>query len=391
MRPEREAAHRRQTGDRSTNQDSLQTVSPAEKGKRSSTPALAWEDRLPEALRRLRLPELARGLGLSLPDRPGPCRSPFREDRSPSFSWFVGTDGRDRWKDFATGEKGDAVDFVARALGLSPRDALLRFLELAGLGTLSAPLSPLPPATPAPAPRRWTPKAEGVRLPEDTREGTPEDLSRLCEARGWDAGCIPALEVAGKLGVLRFATYQGEACWLLVDSALRFFEARRVDGLDFEGGGKSRARGSKSLLGAEKLEPGSPVLFLEGAPDFLAAHYLRLLGEDQGAVQVGSAVLVAALGANGGKLRPEDLERFNGTRVLIIPHRDPAGLEACIEWRRSLLGAGAEVRTLDLSAPPYGLKAGGKDLADCFNPLPSYDLLFAIEGTLQEMKGGDAK
>lgn len=391
MRPEREAAPRTETGDRSTNQDSLHNVSSAEEGKRSSPLALVREDRLAEALRRLRLPELARALGLSLPDRPGSCRSPFREDRSPSFSWFVGTDGRDRWKDFATGEKGDAVDFVAKALGLSNRDAMLRFLELAGCGMQSARPTPLPLATPIPAPRRWIPKADRVRLPQDTREGTWEDLSQLCEARGWDAGCISALRVAGNLGVLRFATYQGEACWLLVDSALRFFEARRMDGQDFEGGGKSRARGSKSLLGAEKLEPGSLVIFLEGAPDFLAAHHLRIFGEDEGAVEVGSAVLVSALGTNGGKLRPEDLERFKGTRVLIIPHRDPEGLKACIEWRRRLREVAAEVRTLDLSAPSYGLKPGGKDLADCFNPLPFYDLLFAIEGTLQEMKGGNDK
>ena len=36
------------------------------------------------------------------------CRSPFREDRHPSFS--VSDDGR-YFHDFATGEKGDAIDF----------------------------------------------------------------------------------------------------------------------------------------------------------------------------------------------------------------------------------------------------------------------------------------
>ena len=37
------------------------------------------------------------------------CKSPFREDRSPSFSIF--DDGR-AWTDHATGEGGDVIEFV---------------------------------------------------------------------------------------------------------------------------------------------------------------------------------------------------------------------------------------------------------------------------------------
>jgi hypothetical protein len=44
------------------------------------------------------------------------CRSPFRPDRSASFSVF--DEGR-RWRDFAEAASGDVVDFVTRALGCS--------------------------------------------------------------------------------------------------------------------------------------------------------------------------------------------------------------------------------------------------------------------------------
>lgn len=383
MRPEREAAHRGQTGDRSANQDFPKNAPSPKEGKQPSAPALPREDKLPEALRRLRLPELARALGLQLPESSGPCRSPFREDRKPSFSWFVAKDGRDRWKDFATGRSGDAVDFLAEAKGLSSREALPLFLELAGLGAGS----PLPRSSPAkvePARRRWKPPADKVSLPEGTRTGEPEDRAKLCESRGWDPLCTLALKDATEAGFLRFATYQGEACWLLVDPALRFFEARRMDALDFEGGGKSRARGSKSLLGPSELGPSALVLLTEGAPDFLAAHFLRDAGEQEGAHLLGSCSIFSALGANGGKLSQADLERLRGAKVLAIPHRDEAGETACREWKRQLLEAGCAFGSLDLS--PF-LPPGGKDLADCLDPLFPYGLIFKAEGELEKLTG----
>lgn len=59
---------------------------------------------------------------LQLDGEPGKCvRSPFREDKKPSFS--VHADGK-RWRDFGTNERGDVVDFVRRALGADTKGAL---------------------------------------------------------------------------------------------------------------------------------------------------------------------------------------------------------------------------------------------------------------------------
>lgn len=59
------------------------------------------------------------------------CRSPFREDRHPSFSIF--DEGR-RWKDHGTDESGDVFDFVCKANHCDFREA--RELILIRLGWL---------------------------------------------------------------------------------------------------------------------------------------------------------------------------------------------------------------------------------------------------------------
>ena len=49
---------------------------------------MTLKEKLQLAEQRLPLPALAQSLGLVICDKPGTCRSPFREERQPSFSWF---------------------------------------------------------------------------------------------------------------------------------------------------------------------------------------------------------------------------------------------------------------------------------------------------------------
>jgi hypothetical protein len=60
-----------------------------------------------------------------------PVKSPWREDRNPSFSVY--DEGR-LFKDHGNGESGDSFDFYQRSLKLDARDAFVGFVELAGLG-----------------------------------------------------------------------------------------------------------------------------------------------------------------------------------------------------------------------------------------------------------------
>ena len=71
------------------------------------------------------------GLPGEPPERDKSVRSPFRDEKNPSFSIFA--KGK-RWKDHGTGEHGNAIDFEAKARGLSNGDACRELIRLAGTG-----------------------------------------------------------------------------------------------------------------------------------------------------------------------------------------------------------------------------------------------------------------
>jgi len=269
--------------------------------------------------------------------------------------------------------------FWLRALGLSNREAVVRYLELAGVSdTDSGPLPALKPILPAKAESKENPK-----LPEDLHPGSSDELAELLNLRGWDVP-VERLQEVSSLGFLRFGSWQGVRAWFLVDPSGRFFEARRMDGQKWPHGGKSDSRGSKSLLGAELLIPGSLALLVEGAPDFLACYIYKAVGLVERMDFAGDAVPVAMLGAN--KLREEDLARFKGVRVVIVPHLDSAGRRARDVWRAQLRKAGANVSGFSLAK---FVGPGGKDLADTFNPDPGSDVLWCFKVRAQQLKEGE--
>ncbi len=95
---------------------------------------MAGDSPLRAAKERLSIPAL--WAMLNLPGKPErSCRSPFREDRSPSFSIYA--DGR-KWKDHGTGLGGDA-DFRAAAGNLSKAEGARKLIELAGTGHKATP------------------------------------------------------------------------------------------------------------------------------------------------------------------------------------------------------------------------------------------------------------
>lgn len=342
---------------------------------------MTLKEKLQLAEQRLPLPALAQSLGLVICDKPGTCRSPFREERQPSFSWFYANDGRARWKDFGTGEGGDCPGFIAKALGLSNREAVIRYLELAGVSdTDSGPLPALKPILPAKAEPPKPPN-----LPEDLHFGTDDEMGELLVLRGWDVP-VERLQEVSKLGFLRFGTWQGHRAWFLVDPADRFFEARRMDGQKWANGAKSDSRGSKSLLGAELVKPGSVALLVEGAPDFLACSIYKAEGLVEQMTFADNAVPVAMLGA-GNKLKEDDLARFKGVRVIVIPHLDSAGRIARDSWKAQLRKAGAKVSDFSLAKL---VTPGGKDLADTFSPYPNTDVLWRIEVRAEQLQGGES-
>jgi hypothetical protein len=343
---------------------------------------MSLKEKLRLAEQRLALPALAQLLGLVICERPGKCSSPFRQDNNPSWTWFYAQDGRARWKDQTTGDGGDCATFLARALGLSNREAVKRYLELAGVSdTDSGPLPALKAIEPGLIlPAKAEPK-EKPKLPEDLHPGTIDEIGELLELRDWDVPVEHVHEVSS-LGFLRFGTWQGERAWFLVDPAGRFFEARRMDGQKWAHGGKSDSRGSKSLLGAELVKPGSVALLLEGAPDFLACSIYKSLSRKQGLCFADDAVPVAFFGSSL-RFSPEDLERFKGVRVIVLPHLDLAGRNARDIWKAQLRKAGASVGDVCLQK---FVSPGGKDLSDTFFPYFNEGLPWAIEVRAEQLR-----
>lgn len=138
------------------------------------------------------------------------CRSPFREDRHASFSVF--DDGR-KWKDHATGEGGDVVDFLALARGISKSDAARELIAMSGT---TGPTTRQP--MPIPSPRREEPTAPQERAPRAILPAMPEACQAIYDEgvdhlqrntslqqvldqwRSWPAGTVGTLAADGVIG-----------------------------------------------------------------------------------------------------------------------------------------------------------------------------------------------
>lgn len=284
---------------------------------------------------------------LNLPGAPAKtCRSPLREDRNPSFSVF--DDGR-RFHDFASGERGDVFDLVAKVRGCDIAAAIKFIEERLGI--------PRPEGKPPPL------QNAGPKLPP-LRRGTDAELREVSERRGFG---IEALGVAWRRGFLHFCSQWGHAAWCITDSRQELHEFRRVDGEKWPAYGRLPARkchcvgtGKAWPIGTLESEPFPRIAITEGAPDFLAAlHFILLENKAESVAPVG------ILGASNHRLAPEALAKFKGKLVCLFPHVDEAGRTAMKAWARSLKEAGAaRVTAFDLSGSVKADGTEGKDLAD---------------------------
>ena len=330
----------------------------------------------------LLIPELWQHLGLPGQPRAG-CRSPFRPDRSPSFSIYEG--GR-KWKDHATGEGGDAIDFLALACQVDAAEAVGRFRDLLG--------APLPPRT---GEGRWRSSRKQRRAQAAVADprpglvlnrGTEADLQAVARSRGLS---VQAVALAQSLRTLAFGLVCGHPCWLLGDDSGLVTEARRLDGLPFPAQGSLGERKAHTLRGSRKDWPcGAAVLrryphfrtllLVEGGPDYLAALHLLLR------LQRWDTLPVAMLGRSTGSLiSPQALALMAGRRVLLVPHADAdgGGLLAARRWATQLQEAGCPCQFFDFRALPQAGGRAVKDLNDAVLATPH--LSSELKQTLQNI------
>ena len=118
-------------------------------------------------------------------------RCPWREDNTPSLSWFKSpSDHKWRWKDHGTGEAGDIVDFLRKAQGLDYSQATIALeTALQGLPTHEPSkediIEHFPTFDPQPAREIWKrarnprPRALAHWL---TRHGFPKEVAEVLAA-----------------------------------------------------------------------------------------------------------------------------------------------------------------------------------------------------------------
>ena len=286
------------------------------------------------------------------------CRCPWREDHKPSFS--VNADGT-LWHDFATGEGGDAIDFLARVCRLDRSAACRTFLEMAG-GRFLAPARIVSSKSETPRPR------SKPTFPE-FEPGTRAELETLATLRNIG---FEGLQWASERGVLRFATIQryGVRAWIVTDSERLNAQARRCDGQSWEHLDGAKAwtlPGSWAAwpLGIHEAADFPAIALCEGGPDFLAAHYVALWEQaSHHTKRNAQCAPVAMLGASQ-RIHADALPLFTGKRVHIFCHADEAGQKAARQWAEQLANLGVSADAFDFS----GLeRADGKpvsDLNDC--------------------------
>lgn len=275
---------------------------------------------------------------LGLPGTPRVARdikSPFRQDKKPSFQIYQAKDGHQRWFDHGSASGGDCIDFWVAAKGVSSPEAIKEIMAYLG-DPASVPVKAInSPPEPSKA-------SDGIRWPPDIREPRDDE----CRALGSLRGLSPeAFFLAGRLGTLKVATVYRQKSWIITDAIGRCAEARRFDGQPFTINNKERKGfclpGSKKdlPLGIKTQRPEfdqlKNILLVEGQPDYYAALSIALDSE----LNFRPATMLGA----GISVGPEAREYFRGVNVLIIPHNDRRnhGEAAAQRWSKEINALGA--------------------------------------------------
>ena len=282
----------------------------------------------------------------------GNQRSPFRDERHPSFTIH---DNQRKWKDHGTGEGGDVIEFIKVALGCDYQGVREWGKERFGIDYLDGRPAPSRRAQAAVKPSEdWT----AIQWPGELVEGTAETWSAFAAQRGLST---EGVSFAVRAGALRFLKIGGRPCYCITDSTRRAAEIRDWHGRLF---GESKAywlsgvskRWLPGLAHAVTTSPASAagVFVTEGATDLLTALDLYHRWKTQGGVS--SWIPAAILGASCKSLASEAENAIRGRRVRMVPDADDAGDMMANHWRGVFKALGCVVDTIRLPR--------GKDLSD---------------------------
>ncbi len=190
--------------------------------------------------------------------------------------------------------------------------------------------------------------------------GTEDDVETLMRLRRLPSanGLYHAIE----LGQLFFGpvfdktTDAYHHSWIITDGARLGAQARRLDGQPYGDGQKSKTihgTTGKWPIGLHGIDT-PEIAFVEGGPDFLAAHTVICA---LGAYHIRP---VAMLGSKQS-IHPDAVPLFKDKTIWIFPHNDDnlSGLQGAIQWETQLKKTGATFIPFDFRPYP-----GVKDLND---------------------------
>lgn len=260
------------------------------------------------------------------------------------------------WVDFATGESGDLIGLWQAVRNTSLKDSCIEAAEFLGL---EPDLEDMPAAS-----KSWT------QLQREMGTGTEADIATLQALRRLPSP--DGLRLAIEQGHLFFgpvfdkaanqpgATHHG---WIITDSARLGAQARRMDGLPFADGQKSKTiHGTTGRwpIGIADAGASLEIALVEGGPDFLAAYTaVAMLG-------LHDRIQPVAMLGSSQSIHPSALSKFTSRTCWIFPHNDDnlAGLKGAIRWEGQLRKVSARLIPFDFR--PYGVK----DLNDFISALP---------------------
>lgn len=311
-------------------------------------------------MQRLDLDQVLLILGMEVGPNPRAVRScPLHQpDRNPSFSFFRSAkDGRWLWKCHASCGHGDLLDLVVKMTGLSKGDALA-MLRKSVRGPMVRPSLRAPSMSmDAPAPERPKPS-----LTLDV--GTDAEIAALAKLRGFQER---GLRLASERGLLRFANYMGERCWVTTDSERAAMACRPLASRKFRNGQQSKVvnvpkTNNNHLQGGADIPKYNVQFVAEGGPDLLAAHDMIWQLDDYGIVSTKYVGACGFLSANSA-LSSLAAERFRDLKVVIFAHGDEVGIRNAEGWA-SQIRPYAEYAYV---VPASSIHPGCKDLLDLMN------------------------
>ncbi len=289
------------------------------------------------------MPDLLHKLGLGKHAKHS-CKSPFRDDKNPSWGIYRCDDGTWRFKDQATGERGDEIGLLARNFRLDEKrdfkEILSIYSELAGYATSGT----LPKPT-----FRNADKSQNHKLDLSSFSvGSETQIKSLARSRPYG---LEGLKWASNRGVLLFGRLFNQDVYVVTDKSQRLAEARRIDGAYFPEirGTQIPKRKCHTLRGSSKSWPlgieeaieYASITLVEGSSDFLQMHHEIIVeGQNNGVTSKLQWAPVAVL-SSGVSIAESSLPFFKDKEIRIFPHWDPPGRKAAKIWRRQLQNSGA--------------------------------------------------